>query len=117
MRLISRRRQNMLRRIHGVENIVVPARQTTNVPVTIALTSLRQTFGEWALEPRSLGSGILATRTLMQDEGRSLAVQVMNVGEKDFVLHRGNFIDEAEQVTAADDDGAALRQSEGENNF
>ena len=54
VRLISRPRQNMLRRIYAVESVVVPAGHTTNVPVTIALSSLRQTTGNWAVEPRSL---------------------------------------------------------------
>ena len=90
----------MPRRIYAVENIVVPAGHTTNAPVTMALTSLRQTSGDWAIEPRSLGTGILAARTLMRDEGRRSTVQVMKLGEKDFVLRRGEFIGEAEQVTA-----------------
>ena len=53
----------------------------------------------------------------MQDEGRCSSVQVMNVGEKDFVLRRGEFIGEAEQITAVDDEGAALRPFEGEGVF
>ena len=40
------------------------------------------------------------------------AVHVMNVGEKEFVLRRGEFIGEAEQGTAEDDEGTALRSSE-----
>ena len=81
VRLISRPRQNMLRRIYAVESVVVPAGHTTNVPVTIALSSLRQTTGDWAVEPRSLGIGILTARTPMRDEGRRSAVQVMNVSK------------------------------------
>ena len=48
VRLISRPRQNMLRRIYAVESIVVPAGHATNVPVTMALSSLRQTTGPWS---------------------------------------------------------------------
>ena len=51
VRLISRPRQNMLRRIYAVESFVVPARHTTNVPVTMALSSLRQTTGDWTVKP------------------------------------------------------------------
>ena len=109
VRLISRPRQNMLRRIYAVESVVVPAGHTTNVPMTMALSSLRQTTGDWAVEPRSLGIGILAARTLMRDEERRSAVQVMNVSKKDFVLGRREFIGEAEQVTAADNEGTAWR--------
>ena len=90
MRLISRPRQNMLRRIYAVESVVVPAEHTTNVPV--ASSSLRQTPGDWAVEQRSLGIGIFAARTLMRDEGRRSDVQVMNVSKEDFVLSRGEFI-------------------------
>ena len=63
VRLINRPLQNMLRRIYAVESVVVPAGHKTNVPVTMALSSLRQTTGAWAVELRSLGIGILASRT------------------------------------------------------
>ena len=53
----------------------------------------------------------------MRDEGRRWAVQVMKVGEKDFVLRRGEFIGEDEQVTSSDDEGAVLRLSEVEGVF
>ena len=39
----------------------------------------------------------------MRDEGRRSAVQVMNVGNCDFVLRHGDFIGEAEQVTAVEE--------------
>ena len=70
VRLISPPRQNMLMRIYAVECVMVSAGHTTNMPVTMALSSLRLTTGDWAVEPRSLGIGILAARTLMRDEGR-----------------------------------------------
>ena len=95
VRLISRPRLNILRRIYAVEGVVVPAGHATNVPVTMALSSIRQTTGDWAVESRSLGIGILAARTLMRDEGWRSAVQVMNVSKEDFVLGRGKFIGEA----------------------
>ena len=79
----------MQRRIYAVESVVVPAGHTTNVPVTMAFSSLRQTTGDWAVEPRSLGIGISAARTLMRDEGRRSAVQVISVSNDDFVLGRG----------------------------
>ena len=107
----------MLRRIYAVDSTIIPAGNTTNVPVTMALSPLRHASGDWAVEPRSLGTGILAARTLMRDEGRRSAIQVMNVSEDDFVLRRGEFIDEAEQVTAADNEEAALRPSGGEEVF
>ena len=56
VRLISRPRQNMLKRIYAVESVVVQAGHATNVPVTMALSSLLQTTGDWAVEPRSLGN-------------------------------------------------------------
>ena len=114
VRLISRPRQKMLRRIYAVESVVVQAGHATNVPVTMALSSLRQTTGDWAVEPRSLGIGILAAGTLMRDDGRRSAVHVINVSQEDFVLGQGEFIGEAEQVTAADNEGTAWRPSEGE---
>ena len=54
------------------------------------------------MEPRSMGIGVLANRTVMRDEGCRSAVQVMNVGEKDFVLRQGEFIGKAEPVTTVD---------------
>ena len=104
MRLISRPRQYMLSRIYAVESVVVPAGPATNVPLTMALSSIRQTTGDWFVEPRSLGIGILPARTLMRVEGRRSAVQVINMNQEDFVIGRGEFIGEAEQVAAADNE-------------
>ena len=106
VRLISRSRQSILRRIYAVEKTTVPAGHTINVPVTMDLSSLRQTSGDWAVKPRSrsLGTGILAASSLMMDEGRRLAVQVMNVGERGFILRHGEYIGEAEQVTTVDNE-------------
>ena len=82
----------MLRRIYAVESTLIPAGHTVSVPVTMALSSLRQKSDGWAVEPRSLGTGILAAKSLMRDEGRRSAVQVMNVGESDFALRHGEYI-------------------------
>ena len=79
MILISRPRRSMLTRIYAVESTVAPAVQAINVPVTMAFSSLRQTSGDWAVEPRSLGTGTFSARTLIMDTGRRSAVQVMNV--------------------------------------
>ena len=83
----------------------------------MALSSLRPTSDDWAMEPRSLETGILAVTTLMRDEGRHSAVQVMNVLERDFVLHHGEFIGEAEQVTTVKNEEAASRPSDREEDF
>ena len=53
----------------------------------------------------------------MRDEGRRSTIQVMNVSEEDFVLHRGEFIGEAEQVTVVDNEGEALKPAGGEKVF
>ena len=53
----------------------------------------------------------------MRDEERLSAIQVKNVSEDDFVLRPGEFIGETEQVTAADNEEAALRPSGGEEVF
>ena len=114
VRLINRPRQNMLRRIHAVNSTVIHAGHTTSIPVIMALSTLRQTAGDWAVEPRSLGTGILAARTLMRDEGRRSAIQVMNTSEVDFLRRRGEFIGEAEQVTAVVDEETPSRPTKGE---
>ena len=114
VRLISQPRQNMLRRIYAVESVVVLAGRATNGPVTMALSSLRQTTGDWAVKPRSLGIGILAACTQMKYEGWRSAIQVMNVSKEDFILGRAEFIGEAEQIAAADNEGTAWRSSNGE---
>ena len=112
VRLINRPRRSMLRRIYAVEDTGVPAGHAINVPVTMALSSLRPTSKDWDVEPRSLGTGILAARTMMRDEGYRSAAQVMNVGKKDFFLRHGEFIGEAEQVTTVENEEAASRPPE-----
>ena len=50
----------------------------------------------------------------MRDEERRSTVQAMNVSEENFLLGRGEFIGEAEQITVADNEETAWRPSEGE---
>ena len=54
VRLINRPRRSQLRRIYAVDNTVIPAGHAINVPVTMALSSPRQTSKDWIVEPRSL---------------------------------------------------------------
>ena len=113
LRWISRPRQNMLKRMYAVESVVVLAGHTTNVPVTMALSSLHQMTGDLAQWRHDLWElAILAARTLMRDEGWRSTVQLMNVSKEDFVLGRGEFIGEVEQVTVADNEGTAWRPSD-----
>ena len=53
----------------------------------------------------------------MRDEGRRPAVQVMNVGERDFVLRHGEFIGEAEKVTTVDNEEADSSPPDKEEDF
>ena len=99
----------MLRRIYAVEATVIPPGHVMNVPVTMALSSLRPTSNNWAMEPRSLGTGILDARILMRDKGHRSAVRVMNVGESDFVLRHRKFNGEAERVTTLENKEASFR--------
>ena len=71
----------MLRRTSAVESVVVQAGQATKM--TMALLSQSRTTGDWAVEPRSLGIGILAARTLMRDEERRAAAQVINESQEE----------------------------------
>ena len=73
VRLISRPRQAMVKMIYAVDSTIISSGHTNNVSVTMALSTLRRTSGDRAVEPRSLGTGILAARTLMRDEERRSA--------------------------------------------
>ena len=115
VRLIIRPRRSMLRRIYAVEDTVVPAGHA-NEPVTTALLLLRPTSDNWAMEPWSLGTVILATMTLMRDEGRRSVAQVMNVGETDFVPAR-RVHQRIEQVTTVENEEAASRPPDQEEVF
>ena len=61
VRLISRPRQNILRRISAVDSMIIPAGHTTKVPVTMALSTLRQrqTTGPWSRDLWELGYWLL----------------------------------------------------------
>ena len=53
----------------------------------------------------------------MRNEERHLAIQVMNVGERDFVLRHGECIGKAEQVTTVENEKITSRPPEGEDVF
>ena len=50
----------------------------------------------------------------MRDEGRRSAVQVINVGESDLVLHQGEYVGEADQVATIDVEETTTKQPEDE---
>ena len=83
----------------------------------MAISSLRKMPDDWAVEPRSLGTGILAARTLTRDEGRRSALQAMNVRDSDFVLRHGEVIGEAELVTTGDNEEGTPKAPEEEEVF
>ena len=115
--LISRHRRSILRRLYAAGCHVISAGHTSNVSVTMAVSSLHQMSDNWAVEAQSTGTEISAARTSMRAEGSRSAVQATNISDSDFVLRHGEFIGEAEQVTMVDNEEKTLKASEEEKVF
>jgi hypothetical protein len=99
IQLHSRPAAGAVRRIYAENDVIIPAGHHTNVPVNVAWPDLRPMSGNWAVEAKSINQGILAARTLINENAFSSAVQVMNISKQDFVLRKGRCIGGAVPVT------------------
>jgi len=62
-----RHRTGLCRHIVVTQNCTIPARHEANVPIRMEDDGIPLPPGDWAIEPQSLGPGLMAARTLFSD--------------------------------------------------
>ena len=90
--LCHRPRTGGVRRIYAEQDTSLPAAFVQDVPVRMMLSSLQEMSGDWALEPRQICPGILASRTLMKDTNFKSTLRIINASDKNFIIRRGTLV-------------------------
>ena len=102
--LFSRPSRLVVRRLYVETTTVVPSDTQVQVPVRMAMNSLRTPVGNWVAEPRAVDGCLLTARTLLSGDVGSRVLPVMNLGNGPRKLREGTFLGEAEFVS----DGAVM---------
>ena len=98
VRLRGRPGRTMVRRIYAQQNVSIPPKNVTNVPVKVMWSSLRPMAHDAALEPKTFSPGIMTARTLLDGNVFESAVQVMNLTDKSYRVRKGIRFGQAEEV-------------------
>ena len=98
VRLRGRPGRTMVRRIYAQQNVTIPPRHVTNVPVKVMWSSLRPMAKDAALEPKIFSPGVMTARTLLDGNVFESAVQVMNLTDKSYRVRGGTLFGQADEV-------------------
>lgn len=114
MRLCNRPGRCSVRRIYDERDTVIPPASAMDVPVVITRSSLRQSGELWAVEPKCMGDGVVAARTLDAGTADKAFLRVMNVGRRKYTVRRDKIIGAAEEVSLCNkfDSGQACGPAE-----
>ena len=93
-----RHRTGLCCRIVVTQNCTIPARHEANVPVRMEDDGIPLPPGDWAIEPQSLGPGLMAARTLFSDSQSLLAARILNNSPKAAKLFANSLLSTAEPV-------------------
>ena len=86
---------------------VVPPRHEANVKVHVVYDNLSCPATEWAVEPRTNSSGVIAARTLFSGENLTAVVRVLNYSNRSYVLKEDSFLSSAEPVSVVSESESA----------
>jgi len=79
-----------VRRIYARESISVPADMSDNVPVRLAFVNLHEQRADWLTESKEVNPGLLAARTLLNDDDTHAAIRFINVSGVDQVVRQSH---------------------------
>jgi transposase InsO family protein len=94
----ERTRKPCVRRIFVRDNIEVPPRTQSNLPVKSVWMQLPMGNGNWTVEPRELQPGVMIARTLLAQSGPGVCVRVINCNNEPCRIEAGQFLAEAQRV-------------------
>ena len=98
VRLRGRPGRTAVRRIYAQQNVSIPPKNVTNVPVKVMWSSLRSMDNDFALEPKTFSPGVMTARTLLDGNVFESAVQVMNLMDRSYRVRKGTLFGQAEEV-------------------
>ena len=105
VKLQKREAQDQVRSIYAVDTYEVPPGVQADVPVSMTWPKLQVQSGDWVTEPRCVGEGVIAARTLLSGNSYHTAVRVINLSDETVVVNKDAKLGEARlaEVCEADD--------------
>jgi len=94
----QRKHTDVCRRIFVSEQCVVPPRHEANIPVRMMYDHIHCPKTEWAVEPRVLRPGVVAARTLLNDDRTYVVVRVLNYSDTSHTFKVDSYLSSAEPV-------------------
>jgi hypothetical protein len=111
IKLFSRPSQAQVRRIYVSNETVVQPGCQANVPVKLALHSLRTPSSDWVMESKALSGGVVLARTLIGEETEGPAVRVINYSRRPYRFPEGLCLGKAEPAVVCEHDEEAGTES------
>jgi hypothetical protein len=96
--LLERTREPCVRRIFVRDNVEIPPKAQSNLPVKSIWTQLPLSDVAWTVEPREVQPGVMIARTLIAPSGSSVCVRVINCNSVPCQMTAGQFLSKAERV-------------------
>ena len=86
-------RSRRVRRVIAQEDVVIPARELAAVPTTIVWSSVGEdSLDTFIVEPKELATGIMITRTMIDQAAFQSALPVVNLTSKAYAVRKGDLI-------------------------
>ena len=98
LRLHSRPRKGLVRRIYAEQDAVVSAGHQVNLPVNVAWPNLYPSANDFAVSKHVVHKDIITASTLLDGQAWQSAVRVLNASGEDVLIQRGTLLGEAEEV-------------------
>jgi len=103
----QRHRNGLCRRVLVTQNFTVPAKDEANIPVRLVVGEEEPSLPpcDWAIEPKSLGPGVMAARTVLSDSQSACFARVLNNSLKPRAIRVNTFLSMAEPVQCVAESG------------
>ena len=102
VQLRSQPKRASVKRICAKENMDVPPRSQVSLPIRVVWRNLESDGSACMLEPKELGEGIMAARTLFDGNAFCSAVQIINLSNAKYKVAEGMCLGEAQEVLVHD---------------
>jgi gag-polyprotein putative aspartyl protease/Zinc knuckle len=92
--LQRKRKQVMARRVYAAQDIIIPPRCQTHVATRTTMRHPRIKVGDWLMEPKQVGEGLLIARTLVSGKTITPSICVLNLSDKESKIREGVLLGE-----------------------
>jgi hypothetical protein len=98
IRVRKRAAREIVRRVYVAENHILPAGHQEDMRVKVTWNRLNTPLTDWVIEPKTFRHGVVVARTLLENNGSSARVRVINYSDSDHRFVSDQCIGKAEPV-------------------